>query len=79
MTQFQHHTTGTVTTNKEAIQLYFGVQFSRSPRNPLRGAGEYAAFCDSGVVVVFPTDRLPSFPLEVEPPAEFERETLQNP
>lgn len=78
MTQYRHHTKGTVTTNKKSIQLYFDVQFSRSPRNPLRGAQEYAAFCDSGVVVVFPIDRLPAFPLEVAPPTDFDL-TITNP
>lgn len=78
MTRYQRYTTGTVTTNKAAIQLYFDVQFSRSPRNPLRGAGEYAAFHDGGVIVVFPVDLLPDFPLEVQPPAEL-TQTLTNP
>lgn len=78
MTQHRHHTTGSVTTNKSSIQLYFDVRFSRSPRNPLRGVGEYAAFCDSGVVVVFPADDPPAFPLTVTPPAETEPE-LTNP
>ena len=74
MTSFRNLTTGTVTTNNDSIQLYFGVEFSRSPRNPLRDAREYVAFCDSGVVVVFPTDRWPSFPLEVRPPENLELE-----
>jgi len=76
----QHCTIGNVTTNNEAIQLYFDVRFSRSPRNPLQRTGEYAAFCDSGVVVVFPADpgHLSAFPIEVEPPADF-KEDLTNP
>ncbi|SDL09062.1 hypothetical protein [Natronorubrum texcoconense] len=72
MTSFRNHTTGSVTTNNKSIQLYFGVKFSRAPQNPLRNAREYVAFCDSGVVVVFPTDRLPAFPLEITPPEEFD-------
>jgi len=76
MTTHHHATTGSVTTNNEAIQLYFDIRFSRSPQNPLDGDGEYAAFCDSGVVVVFPADPdlLSAFPIEVEPPADFHHE-----
>ena len=71
MTSFRDHTTGRITHNNDSIQVYFGVEFSRSPRNPLKDSREYAAFCDRGVVVLFPTDQWPSFPLEVRPPAEF--------
>lgn len=81
MTTPQYCTTGRVQTNNEAIQLYFDVRFSRSSRNPLQQASEYAAFCDpSGVVVVFPADpdHLSAFPIEVEPPTGFQHE-LTNP
>ncbi|APX00194.1 hypothetical protein CHINAEXTREME_20495 (plasmid) [Halobiforma lacisalsi AJ5] len=79
MTKSRAYTTGTVTTNKEAIQLYFDVLFSRSSRNPLRGCREYAAFCDRGVVVVFPTDEPPEFPLEVQPPTDLLSDLQPNP
>lgn len=71
MTEHRHYTTGTVTTNKESLQLYFDVLFSRAPKNPLRGSDEYAAFCDSGVIVVFPAGDTPEFPLEVDPPTDY--------
>ncbi|WP_440767508.1 hypothetical protein [Natronorubrum sp. DTA7] len=72
MSQYRHCTTGTVTTNKESLQLYFDVLFSRSPKNPLRGSAEYAAFCDSGVIVAFPVGEVPEFPLEVDPPDDHQ-------
>ena len=70
MTNSTTYTTGTITANKRALQLYLGVQFSRSPRNPLRGAEGFEAFSDprAGVIVVFPADHDLEFPLEVRPP-----------
>lgn len=68
MTDRRNHTTGTVTRNNQAIQLYFNVRFSRTPTNPLRESDEFAAFCDNGVIVVYPSADPPQFPLEVDPP-----------
>lgn len=76
MSRFTDCTTGTITRNNQAIQLYFNVRFSRSPRNPLQGVTEYVAFCDSGVVVVVPSGQIPEFPLEVDPPDDDLRETI---
>ncbi|OLZ39071.1 hypothetical protein A6E15_19090 [Natrinema saccharevitans] len=78
MTRHQSLTTGRVTTNNEAIQLYLGVRFSRAPRNPLRGATEYGALCDSDVVVVFPADQPPTFPFEVTLPDPIDEHDLQH-
>ncbi|APX98539.1 hypothetical protein SAMN05421809_3544 [Natronorubrum daqingense] len=72
MTHSRQWTTGSVTTNKDSLQLYFNVLFSRSPKNPLRGVDEYAAVCDAGVIVIFPVGEIPEFPLEVDPPLDHE-------
>ncbi|ELY68939.1 hypothetical protein C489_06218 [Natrinema versiforme JCM 10478] len=79
MTTPRNHTTGTVTRNSRALQLYFNVRFSSTPKNPLRGTDEFAAFCTDGVIVVYPTADPPEFPLEVTPPTDETPPETANP